>query len=82
MRLSTPEPTTQVVPSGVTRIAEEHYPAMPATLQTAPQIRPLAQQRPNLGVIRPNQIPRLALAMPIRLALELLLDFDCYKPRR
>jgi len=82
MRLPAPEPTAQIVASRVSRIGKKQNPAMPAALQVGPQIGPLAQQRPNLGIVRPNQIARLAPAMPIRLELEMLLDFACYKPRR
>jgi hypothetical protein len=82
MRLPAPELAAQIVATGVTRIGEEENPAMPTALQVGPQIGPLAQQRPNLGIVRPNQIARLAPAMPIRLELEMLLDFACYKPRR
>jgi len=82
MRLPTPEPAAQIVASRVPRIGEKPNPAMPAPLQVGPQIGPLAQQRPNLGKIRPNRTARLNLAMPIRPKLEMRPDFACYKPRR
>jgi len=55
---------------------------MPAALQTWPQLGPLTQQQPNLGIVQPHQLAHPLPAMPIRLELELLLDSGCYKPRR
>jgi hypothetical protein len=82
MRLPAPESAAQIVATGVTRMGEKEYPALPAALQVAPQLRPLAQQRPNLGIVRPRQFARRAATIPTRLELEMLADFVCYKPRR
>jgi hypothetical protein len=82
MGLSAPEPATQIVSTPVAWVGEKEDPTVLAALQAAPQVGPLAQQRPNLGIIRPNQIAHRFVAMPIGLKLKMRLDFLCYKPRR
>jgi hypothetical protein len=81
VRLPTPKPTSQILAAGITGIGEEENPAMPAALQVGPQIRPVSPQGPDLGIVRVHQITHSAGAAPIRLELEMRLDFDCYKPR-
>jgi hypothetical protein len=80
---STSKAATQIGATGVTRMGKKQNPAMPAALQTGPQIGPLAQQRPNLGIVRAHQIAHArALMVPIRMELKMRRDFVCYKPRR
>jgi hypothetical protein len=81
MRLPAPETTPQIIPTSVAWISEKNNPALSAVLQVGPQVWPLAQQRPNLGIVRPHQLAHLVAAVPTWLKLEMPLNFGCYKPR-
>ncbi len=77
VRIPAPETTTQIVPARVARIGEKQNPTMPTTLQVAPQIGTLAQQQPNLGIVRPHRTARFAATRPIRPILEMECDLGC-----
>jgi hypothetical protein len=57
-------------------MGQEEDPTLPAAAQTGPQTRVGAQDRPQLDVILPDQSADAAAAIPIRVALKLLLDFE------
>jgi hypothetical protein len=62
-------------------MGQEEDPALPATAHTATQIGAASQQGPQHDVILLHQITGFALAVPIRAAVEMLLDLDYEKPR-
>jgi len=82
MGFPAPEPTIQIASAGVTGIGEKQNLTVLALLQARRQVRPITQERPDLGIVRLNQISYTALAMPIRLKLKMSLNLSCYKPRR
>jgi hypothetical protein len=73
--------TPQVPPPGVPGIGQKENPAMPATAQTAPQIRSAAQHGPQHDVILLHQTTGFALTVPIPADMELRLDLDNNKPK-
>jgi hypothetical protein len=81
MRLPAAKGTSQVSPPGVAGVSQKENPAMPATVQTAPQIASAAQHGPQHDVILLHQNTGFALAVPIRTEVEVRLDLDYDKPR-
>jgi len=61
-------------------MGQKENPAMPATAQTAPQMRLASQHGPQHDVILLHQSTGFALAVPIRTEVEMLLDLDYDKP--
>jgi hypothetical protein len=61
-------------------MGQEEDPAMPATLQTAPQMGSASQYRPQHDVVLLHPSTDFALAVPIRTEVEMLLDLGYEKP--
>jgi hypothetical protein len=62
-------------------MGQKENPAMPATAQTAPQMRSASQHAPQHDVILLHQLTDFALAVPIQTEVEMRLDLDDQKPR-
>ncbi len=80
MCLTAAKGTAQVCAITVGEIGEEENPAMPATLQVAPQVGLASQNRSLSLIVFQNKIANLALAIPVRSKLKISFDLYCKKP--
>jgi hypothetical protein len=62
-------------------MGQKENPTMPATAQTAPQMRLASQHGPQHHVILLHQGTDFALAVPIQTEMEMRLDLHDDKPR-
>jgi hypothetical protein len=73
--------TTQILAAGITGMAEEKYPAMPAAGQASSQERLGSQNRSQKHIILQDQSGNLIASIPLRTELEILRDPNCKKPK-
>jgi len=76
VRLFATKWTSQITASRVSWLRQKENPAMPAPRHPPPQISSGSPDGPQHDVVLPHQSAYLALAVPIRTELEMLLDFD------
>jgi hypothetical protein len=75
MRFLAAKRTTQIAASGITGMGQKENPAIPATGQAWPQARFGPQNGPQDDIVLQHESAHLALAVPARAELEMLLDF-------
>jgi hypothetical protein len=76
VRFFAPKRTAQIPPPRVSWMSQKENPAMPAPRRTPVQISSGPQNAPQHDVVLPHQGAHLAFAIPIRIELKMLLDFD------
>ncbi|MBT7701779.1 MAG: hypothetical protein HN700_15940 [Verrucomicrobia bacterium] len=80
MTLATAERTPQIIAVNIGGLCQKENPAMTAVLQVAPQVGLASQYRSQRRIVLQNKIANLAIAIPSRTKLKMLLDLYGKKP--
>ena len=81
MRFPASERAAQIAPTGIARVSEKEYPAVPTASPASAQLRLGPQNRAQQHIIGKDQGHHRATPIPIRAKLEVLPDLDCKNPR-
>ena len=77
VRFAAPEAAPQIITLDVPMVGEKEDPTMHAPFQMDTQIGAIPEQSPDHGIVRQHQLAHRLAAIPIRLALEPILNLGC-----
>jgi hypothetical protein len=77
MRFAAAKATAQIITLDVAMVGKKEDPALHAPFQMNAQIGAIPEQSPDHGIVRQHQLAHRLAAIPIRLALEPILNLGC-----